>query len=82
MTKKKDVALKITVAVVIDGKIVRPGETINVDDRLARNLLQRGRAVLSTDDKPKAEPKPEPKADEPKAKAADKPKAEAKPAEA
>ncbi len=53
--------LKITSAVVIAGKIVRPDQgnesIVTVDERVAKNLLDRGKAELTTadddaDDKP------------------------------
>ena len=48
----KKVALNITSAVAIGGKIIVPGSAeaqgVLVDEALAKNLLQRGRAELST----------------------------------
>lgn len=42
------VKIKITSAVSIGGKIIRPGTSISVAEELAKNLLQRGRAELVT----------------------------------
>ena len=44
----KNIALKITSAVAIGGKIITPGKTIEVDEAVAKNLMQRGKAELST----------------------------------
>ena len=43
----KTYSLKISSAVVIGGKIVRPGQTVEASEALAKNLLQRGKAELS-----------------------------------
>lgn len=69
MTKKIKVDLKVTVAFVLDGAIVRPGDEISVDNALAKNLLHRGRVVLATADeapaeKPKASRKAKAKTDD------------------
>lgn len=50
MSKAKEVALKITSAIVLDGEIVRPGTVVSISDRAARNLLNRGKAELSVGD--------------------------------
>lgn len=59
----KQIKIKITSAVAIDGKIKVPGTLVNVPEDVAKNLLNRGRAELATaatdengsdDDKPKA----------------------------
>jgi Rho termination factor, N-terminal domain. len=44
----KQATIKITSAIGIDGKIKKPGTIITVDEDVAKNLLQRGRAVLDT----------------------------------
>ena len=48
----KKIALNITSAVAIDGKIITPSSDeakgVMVDESLAKNLLQRGRAELAT----------------------------------
>lgn len=44
----KQIKVKITSAVSIDGKIIAPGRILDVDEPLAKNLLQRGRAELAT----------------------------------
>ncbi|WP_127110374.1 hypothetical protein [Pararhodobacter zhoushanensis] len=43
-----NILIKITSAVGIAGRIIRPGETVEVDGPLARNLLHRGKAELAT----------------------------------
>lgn len=70
MPKAKQIELEIVSAIVLDGQIVSPGAVIKANDREARNLLQRGKAVLATaddadetegdegDQKASAEPKP------------------------
>lgn len=42
-----DITLKLTSAVAIDGNIHRPGSTIDVAPRLARELLARGKAEVA-----------------------------------
>jgi len=44
----KQIEIKITAAVVIDGGIVTPGNKVTVDEATAKNLMQRGKAELST----------------------------------
>ncbi|WP_298938131.1 Rho termination factor N-terminal domain-containing protein [uncultured Ruegeria sp.] len=44
----KQIKIKITSAVSIGGKIITPGKTLDLDEPLAKNLLQRGKAELST----------------------------------
>ena len=44
----KQIKVKVTSAVAIDDKIITPGKTLDVDEPLAKNLLQRGRAELAT----------------------------------
>ena len=56
MAKTGNFKIEITSAVAIDGKILRAGSTAEVDERLAKNLLHRGAAVLA-----KGEDKPKPK---------------------
>ena len=64
-----DYALKLTAGVVINGEARVAGEVVHVDKSLARNLLDRRRAVLAAEaDLPEPEPAPEPDAD-PKPKA-------------
>lgn len=49
MSKAKLVAVFITSAVVIDGKIVSPSDKpVDISEKLARNLLHRGKAKLAT----------------------------------
>lgn len=68
MTKAKEIKLKITSAIVINGEVVRPDTFITVSDREARNLLHRGKAELAVaDDKAPAKGKAKAKADEPAA---------------
>jgi ribosomal protein L9 len=43
------VTLKLTSAIALDGKIFRPGTLVEVTDNEAKNLLQRGKAVLATE---------------------------------
>lgn len=45
---EKQVKLKITSAIAIDGEIVTSGTVVTVAEGLAKNLLQRGRAELAT----------------------------------
>lgn len=54
MTKEKQVELKITSAIAIGGEVVRPDTVVTVSDREARNLLQRGKAVLAVEGDTKA----------------------------
>lgn len=44
----KQIKLKVTSAISIDGKIIPAGKSLTVDEPLAKNLLQRGKAELST----------------------------------
>lgn len=44
----KTYSLKLTAAVVFDGNVVRAGKTIQADVVLAKNLLARGKAELSS----------------------------------
>jgi len=44
----KQIEIKLTSAVVIDGDIVTPGKKVTVDEATAKNLMQRGKAELST----------------------------------
>lgn len=46
----KQIEVKITSAVSIGGKIIPPGKTLDVDEPLAKNLFQRGRAELASAD--------------------------------
>ena len=43
----KEVKLKITSAIAVDGKIVKRGETVVLAEAAAKNLLDRGRAELA-----------------------------------
>lgn len=44
----KSYFLKLTSAIVIDGKIVTRGAIVEVNEREAKNFLARGKAVLAT----------------------------------
>lgn len=44
----KQIEIKITAAIVIDGDIVPPRSKVTVDETTAKNLMQRGKAELST----------------------------------
>ncbi len=46
----KKVKVKITSAVSIDGKIITPGETPELDEAIAKNLFHRKKAELATDE--------------------------------
>ena len=37
--------IKITSAVVADGRVIRPGETVDVPESDAKDLIRRGKAV-------------------------------------
>ncbi|SMX27287.1 hypothetical protein TRP8649_01390 [Pelagimonas phthalicica] len=53
--KSKTISITITAAVVVDGQIITPGETVAVDEAVAKDLLRRERAKLNAaddDDKP------------------------------
>lgn len=66
MTKAKEIAIKITSAIVLGGEVVRPDTVITVTEREAKNLLQRGKAELAvSQDKAPAKSKAKAKADEP-----------------
>lgn len=66
MTKAKEIELKITSAIVINGDVVRPNTVVTVSDREARNLLHRGKAELHVaEDKAPAKGKAKAKAEEP-----------------
>lgn len=68
-------SLKITSAVTLDGAVVVPGKVVEVEEKTAKNLLERGKAELAPE-KPAAPKKTasrkstskaaEPVADEPK----------------
>ncbi|QOE32739.1 hypothetical protein CPT_Mano_006 [Achromobacter phage Mano] len=45
----KTVHLKLSSAIALLGGVVRAGTVVEVDEKLAINLLQRGKAVLATD---------------------------------
>ena len=52
MVKTEDaqgVTLKLNAAIALEGQIVRAGQLIEVTQSEAKNLLNRGRAVLATD---------------------------------
>jgi hypothetical protein len=49
----KQVKIKITAAVVIDGEIVTAGKQVDVAESVAKNLMQRERAELATGGKNK-----------------------------
>jgi hypothetical protein len=57
MAKAKEFEVEVTSAIVIDGVIVKPGKRITVGERMARNLLDRGKvkpvAGKAKADKPK-----------------------------
>lgn len=44
---KKTVVVELTSAVAFDGKVSKAGELLEVTEKEARNLLRRGKAVLS-----------------------------------
>lgn len=44
----KTVTLKLASAIAIDGDVVRAGSLVEVDEALAINLLNRGKATLAT----------------------------------
>jgi len=44
----KQIEIKLTSAVVIDGVIASPGKRVTVEEAIAKNLMQRGKAELST----------------------------------
>lgn len=46
---KQNVFVKITSSVAISGKIVRPGEIVELGESDAKGLLRRGKAVVATD---------------------------------
>lgn len=48
MPAKKPVSIRVLSAVVIDGKVRKPGHEREVSDSLARNLFERDRAELAT----------------------------------
>jgi hypothetical protein len=52
----KKIALELTSAVVIGGKVKTRGTPVNVDTKLAKNLLQRGKATLADAPVPSPEP--------------------------
>lgn len=49
MSQTETITLKLTAAVVLDGGIRRAGALVEVSEPQARNLLDRGKAVLATD---------------------------------
>lgn len=49
MAEAKQFTLKITSAVGIAGKLKRAGSIVTLDEAAAKNLMQRGKAVLPTD---------------------------------
>lgn len=46
----KTVTLKLASAIAIDGDVVKRGSLVEVDEALAINLLNRGKAELATDE--------------------------------
>lgn len=56
--------IKITSAVVADGRVIRPGETVDVTEAEAKDLIRRGKAILADHQAKEAEPvkPPAPKA--------------------
>lgn len=46
----KTVTLKLASAIAIDGEVVKRGSLVEVDEALAINLLNRGKAELATDE--------------------------------
>ena len=50
------IALELTSAVVIGGKVKPRGSEVHVDAKLAKNLLQRGKAKLADGPAPSPEP--------------------------
>jgi hypothetical protein len=67
----KKVQITITAAIVVGGSIVRPGTSIEVDEVLAKNLLHRDRATLTSVDVDGGKPLSEMSLKELKAEAAD-----------
>ena len=54
MSTNKKFALTLTSAVCLDGKVVPANEEVSVPEKIAKNLLRRGKAVLA-DSQPEAE---------------------------
>ena len=53
--------IKITSAVAVDGRVIRPGEAVDVPDSDAKALIRRGKAVASEQPEQKEAPaKPAP----------------------
>ena len=53
--------IKITSAVAVDGRAIRPGETVDVHDSDAKDLIRRGKAVAAEQPEQKEAPaKPAP----------------------
>lgn len=53
--------VKITSATMINGAAVGMGEVVEIDDRLAKDLMRRGRAVPAGGQEKTTESEPEPK---------------------
>lgn len=60
--------IKITSAVVADGRVIRPGETVDVPESDAKDLIRRGKGVMADRPAQEAEPAPPAKPAAPKAK--------------
>lgn len=73
--KMETVSLKVTSAFVVGGKIAKKGDVVEVSNADAKDLLNRGKAVLAEAKKAKSEPekpkelKPEEKGEAKKAEA-------------
>lgn len=50
MPAKKKITIRVTSAVVVDRKIRKPGTSVEVDESVARRLLDRSVAELATRD--------------------------------
>lgn len=71
---EQTVHLKITSAIVVDGKLRTRGAIVSLPERQAVNLLERGKAVVATaEDATKDEEAPAPEAIEPATDAAPEP---------
>ena len=53
---KPTIFLVLTAAIVMDGEIVPAGETIEVTEKEAKNLMHRGKAVLAEPDSQQGAP--------------------------
>lgn len=60
--------IKITSSVAVDGRVIRPGETVDVPESDAKDLIRRGKAVLADNPVQEDEPVKAVKPPAPKAK--------------